>query len=850
MRDFRDERTAARLTTEHKRKPPSFEYILGRGDSPLYPLFRNLRHAGRRLMQSPGFTATAILSLAIGIGANIGIFSLINAVLLRKPPLDKPEELVMIYTSYPGRTYGHFAYPDFEDLRDGTGDVFTGLAASVTTMGQVDRKGSVETILGEAVSGNYFDLLGISAALGRTFTPADDVHPGAHPVMMISHGYWRRAFGGDPDVIGRDLRVNGRSYTLVGVTPEDYHGSLRGFAPDFYTPAMMYDEIEPDPRVILEARNSHRFFVQGRLEPGVTLARAQLAVDQVAEQIRKAFDWGTDSGFLVVPRADVIVHPPVDRFVRAGAWLLSAVVGLVLLIACTNLAGFLLAQSLERRREMAIRLAMGANRRSLFGQILTETAVLSLLGGLAGIAVARGLLHALTTAELPLPVPLTLDLSIDRAVLVFSLAISTGAGLFLGLVPAFQSTRLGITTSLKDESAGSGSSRRRLSLRNGLVTGQVAVCLVLLIGAGLFLRSLLQAQSVDPGFGRDPAALLGVALPSKRYSEGEGRIFMRRLLDRMQQIPGVQSVGITHNMHLRKTGRETLEIRVDGVEPPPGRRSHTVDKAYVDAGFFEAVGIPILRGRGFDPADRPDTQQVAIVSAAMAERFFPGEDAVGRKIRREDGPDLTVVGIARDAKVLELSESPRPFIYLPYSQSYSAFMQIIARTSFDPERTALEMVAIARELDPELILWPPTTMERHVGFVLLAARLSAGILSAFAVIAVALASMGLHGIVSYSVAQRTREVGIRMSLGANVNTVTLMLMGSGMRPVAVGLVAGLGLTFLLSRTLSGLLFGMDPLDALTFVTAPLILLAAAALAAYVAARRTSHINPIDALRAE
>jgi predicted permease len=850
LRDFGDERIAARLITRNKRKPVRPERSWGRGDSFVFTFFRNAKYALRRLKQSPGFTATAILSLGLGIGANIAIFSLVNAVLLREAPLEKPEELVHIYETSPRYPYLQFAYPDFEDLRDGTRDAFSGLAVSVTIIGQVDREGSIETILGEAVSGNHFQLLGISAEIGRTFTADDDVRPGAHPVVMISHGYWQRAFGGDPEVIGRDLRLNGRPYTVVGVTPARYHGSLRGVQSDFYAPAMMYDVLQADTRVILEARNSHRFFVMGRLAPGATLAQARASLDRMAEQFRKDFDWGAETGFLLIPQADVIVYPPMDRFVRAAAWLLSGVVGLVLLIACTNLAGFFLARNLDRRKEIAVRLAMGAKRRTLIGQILTETTLMSALGGVAGILISSWLLYALTRADLPLPVPITLDLGVDASVAVFSIVISVAAGLFLGFVPAVQSTRLDIAPTLKDEGAGSGSSRRRLTFRNGLVTAQVAVCLVLLIGAGLFLRSLQQAQAVDPGFGKEPAALLTVALTSNRYPEDGGRALMRQLLERTQQIPGVQSVGLTSNMQLRKTGTESMAVQVDGVEPPPKRRFHSVDYAIVNEGFFDAVGIPILGGRNFSAADRVETQPVAIVSEAMAKKFWPGKDAVGGIIRQDDASDLMVVGVARDTKVLDLSESPRPFIYLPFSQRYAAFTQIVARTGIEPERTALDMVATARELDPELILWAPSTMERHLSFVLLPFRLSALILSVVAVLGMALASVGLFSVVSYAVSQRTREVGIRMSFGAGMGRVIWMLMGSGMRLVAVGSILGLVLSYFLSQGLSSLLYGVGSIDPITFLAAPLVLMTVASFAAFFAARRASRINPIDALRAE
>jgi len=847
---FGDERVTARMIARQKRRGSGAAPPGSREDSIMDMLLQNLRHSTRRLMQNPGFTLTAVASLAIGIGANIAIFSLVNAVLLKPPPLRAPGELVEIYSAYPGRAYGQSAYPDFEDLRAATQDAFSGLAASAMFVGQVDREGSLETVLGEVVSGNYFELLGLEASLGRALEPSDDTRPGAHPLVMISHGYWRRAFGADRNAVGRDLRLNGRPYTIVGVTREDFRGSMPGLSPDVYAPAMMYDAIELDTRAILRARNSHRFFVKGRLRSGVNLAQARAAADRAADQLRKDFGWSADRGFVLVPQTDVIVYPPLDGFVRAAAWLLSVTVGLVLLVACANLAGFLLARSLDRRREVAVRMAVGASRRALLGQMLTETTMMGVIGGLGGTALAAAFLRGLTTADLPRPIPITLDVGIDGSVALFGLAVSVGAGILLGLVPAFQGTQLDVASTLKSETAGSGTSRRRLTLRNGLVAAQVAVSIVLLVGAGLFLRSLGQAQAVDPGFGHDPAAMLSVAMPPSQFPEVEGRLAMQRLLERIEAIPGVRGAGITNNMLLRKTGRDTLSVRLPESEARPGREWLVVDRASVDQGLFEALGIPLPRGRHCEPSDRADTRPVASVSAAMAERFWPKQDPIGHTIRRDDGPDLVVVGLARDAKVLDLSESPQPFIYLPYSQAYSAQVQIVARTSGDPARTALEMAAAAREVDPSLVLWSPTTMDRHLGFVTLPARMSAAFLAAVAAIALLLAVVGLYGTVSYAVSRRTREVGIRMSLGADAGTVTVMLMRSGLRLVATGGAVGLALAALAARALGGLLFGIAPLDPATFLAAPLVLVAAATLAVYVAARRASRVDPVQALRAE
>jgi putative ABC transport system permease protein len=480
---------------------------------------------------------------------------------------------------------------------------------------------------------------------------------------------------------------------------------------------------------------------------------------------------------------------------------------------------------------------------------LTETILLGLVGGVAGVAVAVGLLRILLSADLPVPIPITLDLSPDGTVLSFSFLVSLMAGAVLGLAPAIQSTKPEVASTLRDESTGGGS-RGKLTLRNALVVVQVAASLVLLVGAGLFLRSFGEVQSVDPGFGREPSAIISFLVPATRYSEEEGKVFTRALLERFEQLPGVEAVGLTGNLHLNTLSTQTHSINVDGVEAPPGRESHSVDRAVVGPGFFDAVGIRILRGRNFNERDLPDSPSVVIINQTMADKFWPGRDPIGQIIRREDEDDFTVVGIASNAKIRSIGEAPRSFIYRPYSQAYTSFLTVVARTSLDPERCALDLITAGRELDPELWVWEAKTMDKHLGIMLLPARLSAVLLTAFAVLALALAAIGLYGIVSYAVSRRTREVGIRMSLGADGASVVRMLMGSGMKLVVVGSVIGILLALAAARLLAGLLFNVSSLDLATFLLVPVVLAAAAVIAAYVPARRASRVDPATALRTE
>ena len=815
-------------------------------------LWDHLRYAGRRLAKSPGFTATAVVSLALGIGANTAIFSLVNAVLLREQPIAAPEELLEVYISTPDFEFNVFSYPDYEDLRDGTAEVFAGIAGTRLLMTQADRGGDVETVTGELVTGGFFGVLGVEAQLGRTLLPGDDLAPGGHPVVMLAHDYWQDRYGGDREIVGREIRLGGRSYTIVGVAPAAYDGSLRGLKPAVYAPMAMINELVPTESDELEARGHHSIFVKARLEPGVSVAQAQAAADAVAGRLRELDleEWDPEASFHFGPTDEVILYPPFDRFLRAASWLLMVVVGLVLLMACTNLASFLLARSVDRRKEIAVRLALGARRRGLTAQLLTETTLLGLLGGAAGVALAVALLRLLVAADLPLPLPVELDLGLDLKVLGFSLAISLAAGLLLGLAPALQGFRGDLASTLRSDSAGGGQGGK-LALRNALVVAQVAVSVVLLLGAGLFLRSLDRIQSVDPGFGTEPTALFSFVIPANRYDKEQGRALSRRLVERFERVPGVRAVGLTENLHLNVTNTMTMAVNVDGVEPPPGREAHSADRAAVDRGFFAAAGVEILAGRAFEETDTADAPPVAIVSQAMAEKFWREKDPIDQLIRQGgEDPDLLVVGIAADAKVRSLGEAPRSFVYRPLAQDYSSFITAVVPTALDPANTARELLAAAREVDPELFVWQATTMDRHLGIVRLPGRLSALVLSAFAGLALILAVVGLYGVVGYAVAQRRREVGIRMSFGAGGGAVVRLLMTSGLKLLAAGAAIGLVLGLALSRLLSGLLFGVSALDPVAFLFFPALLVGVGALAALIPALAARRVDPAAVLRAE
>lgn len=850
LQAFGETRRAGRMIRQEKRLvTPEQLGGSGRGDGPLLRLQRNLRYAVRRLAARPAFTATAVLSLALGIGANAAMFTLVNDVVLRKPALPEPERLLEVYYEGAPGPFTPLSHPDMEDVARGTADVFAGVGGTKMFMvarGDGDRP---EQLFVEMVTGNFFEVLGLRPALGRLIEPADAPAPGGSPVVVLTDSYWRRAFGADPGVVGRTIRLGTGTYTIVGVAPADYPGSMRGLAVDVFVPITMIEQLDPTTLDHFTERRNQGTFVKARLLPGVTLEQARVAVARVAAEFKAARlgSWEGDDTLVLVPFADVIIWPPLDRFLIPIAWMLMVVVGLVLVIACANLAAFLLARAVDRRKEIAVRLALGATRGQLVAQLLVETVLLALVGGTAGVLLGRAALRAVVAADLPSPVPIGLDLALDWRVLGFAVAVSVAAGVLFGLAPALQSTRLDLASVIRDESTGGG--RAKGWLRSVLVAGQVAVSVVLLVAAGLFVRSFDAARQVDPGFGRPPAALGWVGIPAAR---GNAAVLqaLERIEQRVARLPGVVTVGAIEHLHLNALSSSTAAVLVDGVDPPPGRQAHDIDQTAMDTGFVAAAGLSLLSGRNFAATDDDDAPRVAIVNTAFAERFWPGREAVGRRFRRLSGGEYEVVGVVNTVKARSLAEEPRPFVYFAMAQQQVQVVWLVARTAGPADPVVASLPGAVREEEPDAFVIRGYTMARHLDIMALPIKLGATALGAFALLALVMASIGLYGTVSYAVAQRTREVGIRLSLGANQTMVVRLLLWSGLRLVLAGAGAGLLLAVLMARLLQGLLFGVGALDPVTFAAVPVVLVVVALIASWVPARRAGRVSPLAALRAE
>lgn len=814
----------------------------------VFPVHINdLKYALRRLGRSPGFTLVAVASLALGIGANTAMFSIVNAVLFRGLPVADADEIVEVYTSEEdGFAWSVSSHADYLDMRTRT-EAFQSVIGSRTTIARMDVNGEPEVAFGELVSWDWFQTLGVPMHRGRPFVEEEDQAPGAHPVVILGYRMWQGSFGADPDILGQTVQVNGRAYTVVGVAPRSYTGSLPVMVSGFYAPLMMTDEVMGSPQ--LDRRGSRSMFLKARLRPGVSVERANEELGALATALAAEYpESNRNRTMTALPSGDVSIHPAADRILGPVAALLLAAVGLVLLIACTNLASFLLARAEDRRREIAVRLALGAARRRLIGQLLIETTMLALLGGVAGVALAHWTIGLLTALQPPLPIPIDFEISIDRTVLAFTALVSIVAGLLFGLLPAVQATNPDVAPTLKDEVAGAGS-RNRWNLRNGLVVTQLAFSFVLLIGAGLFLRSLEKAQRIDPGFDMGPGAIVWPMPELAGYETPEEvAAFYRQYEDRLLRDPLVTGVALADRLPLGMAV-QTAGYIIPGVpsESPDG--DHDIDNAQVNPGYFDAMGVEIVAGRAFTDDDIAG-EPVVVVSEAFQERFFPGQSAVGRSIE-DSGATLRILGVAGDTKVRTLGEEARPYVYQLHGQMGFFGMQVVVKGT----GSSAELVAAARaaldEVAPDMVLFEATkTMDEHLALLLFPPRIAALLLTVFGALALLLAGIGVFGVVSYSVARRTREVGIRMSLGASAGEVTRMSVAGAMRLVLIGAVAGTVLAGAVTWSVSSYLFGISGTDVVTFVAIPLLLITVALVAAWIPARRAARIDPVGALRAD
>jgi predicted permease len=812
------------------------------------PLASDLRFALRTLAKRPVFTAAVVLTLGLGIGANSTIFSAINAVLFTPLGVAAPERLVNLYTTDSNGTgFGASSYPDYRDLRDGT-RVFEGIvgySGLLTTLTGTDGK-TPQVLFGEMVTGNYFDVLGVPLARGRGFIPEEDRTPGTHPVVVLSHGIWQRRFGGDPAIIGQGIRLNGQPFTVVGVAAPSFTGLLfRGLSADLWAPTMMMGQLRKDQ---LENRAEHWLFLKGRLANGVTEVQALAAVRELGAGLaREHPESNRGRTFTAVRTTSVAVNPESDRGIYLGATALLSMVGLVLLIVCTNLANLMLARTAARRREMAVRVALGATRGRLARQLLTETTILALLGGLVGLLIAFALARALSAFQPPLPVPLALRVGIDARVVGFTAFASLLASLMFGLPPALEAGRQSLTQGLTGSAAVVSRRGRFGRLRNAFLLPQLALSLVLLVVAGLFIRSVANAGRVEAGFDLTHTAFVALDLRLDGYDEPRARAFYEELGRRLREGHGVEAVTLTDRIPLDLYGNQstTIEVPTAGSEAPA---SYSVQYARADPAYFETLGVPLVRGRGFRLEEIEQGSPVAVVSSNTAARLWPSGEALGARLRLEDGRVVEVIGIAGDTKVQTLGESPQLFLYLPFDTRYARLLRLIVRTNGDPAGLVPRLQREVGALDPAVGIFEARTLTDHLDTMLFPYRAAAGLASVLGLFGLIVAALGLYGVVAFGVAQRTREFGIRMALGARSADVLRQVLGESARVVVIGACGGLALALGVGRLLRSTLFGIGPGDPLTMVTVTLLLAAVALFASWLPARRATTVAPAEALR--
>jgi predicted permease len=795
---------------------------------------QNLRYAVRQVGRNPGFSLVVAITIALGIGATTTIFSLVDTLVLRPLPVADPGRLVgMVEVRERGDRPYTFSYARIQEFREGAGDVVRigGHGAFELAMQGPDE---ARVLLGGFVTGDYFDLLGLTPAHGRFFAAAEETPGVPVPVAVLSHRLWQREYGGAPDVIGSAIRLNSRSVTVIGVAPEGFHGLERGMATDVWLPIPTAALLSPDSDVDHPER-WRWLVVMGRLAPGHEAPAAEAVLGGIATAIDEARPQPSGvTGVQVFPLTGL--QPDMATPASLFFALLLAASGLVLVIGCVNAAGMLMARGTARRREVGVRLALGAGRPRLVGQLLTETSVLFVLGGVGGLLLASWIARFLSVLPQRLPGELSLlslDIAIDWRIGAFAILISLATALLFGLAPALQE--------------GGASTARRSRLRDAFVAGQIAVCVLLLVSAGLLVRSLQNGLDIDLGMDPRGIVVAGLDVTPHGYDAERGRIFYRDFRDRLAAHPEVEAV--MYAGHVPLTFSEIVTgVGIPGHEPPPGRQTYPIDANVVGVDYFRTLRIPVV-GRGFTPADGPEAARVAVVNRTMAARFWPDGDAVGRHVTFA-GDQVEIVGIAADAKYNRLNEAAISYIYFPFEQMYQGKMVVHVRTMGSADQALGLIRREVAQLDAGVPLLAPASLERAIRITLLPQRVAATVVGALGALGLLLAVVGLYGIMAYIVGQRTREFGVRVALGARAADIYRMVLGQAGGLLLAGLAAGLLLAFAVTRFLAALLLNLSPTDPVTFGLVVLLLALATLPAVLVPARRAVRVDPIITLKAE
>ena len=843
----------------------------GRRPRWLHDMPADLRYGARTLLKNRGLTFIAVFSLAVGIGANSAIFSIVNALLLRPRALSHPEQIVQLYAGHRQQPYQTLSYPSYLDFRD-RNDVFSGLAAyGLGWQFKLGGADDVELVWGEPVSSNYFDVLGVRAWRGRMFLPEEGEVPNRNPVVVIGHGLWQRRFAADPAVIGKPIRINNQQLTVIGIAPPEYTGMMSGWASEIWVPAMLTSVLDPSQgQQLLNSRGSKWVTLVGRLRPGTTIddARKRFALLSKAMQAEYSGEWlderedGVREHVVsVLSERETRVHPGMRSAAYALAAVLFVVVNLVLAIACMNLASMLFARGVARRSEIAVRLALGAGRGRIIRQLLTESVLLSLIAGVAGVVLAWWALNAVLAfmPALPEGIRIAADVRLDWRVVAYTIGFATVTGLLFGLAPAMNSSRSDVASVLKDEASAVAGAFRTSGARRLLVVGQVAFSLLLLIGAGLMLRSLENVRPSRLGFASENIVVAPLTLDDVAYDQTRAQRFFEEVNDRVASLPGVEAVSLIDGLPGGFMGRSRRSVEIEGYTPRSDGDLH-IDANVVGPGYFTSMRVPVVQGRDFDARDRDGAPCVAIINEAFAQRYFAGAASpLGRHLgkyvgSRQQRQSCEIVGVVRDNAFQSLQREIRPFFAMPLLQSDARRVTMMVHTAGAPATFIPGVRSAIRALDPDMPLADVQTLTASFGVALYPFRVLGFVVGACGLMALFLAALGVYGTVAYSVAQRRREMGIRMALGAMRPDILGMVVGQGMKLVGYGLGVGLLLGLALTRVLislpldTTLLFGVSATDVVTFGSVTLLLALVALTACYVPALKATRIDPVGTLR--